>query len=872
MIQNEKEWIASVREVSLLPGSPVKQRNGLWEIISRKETWEAVAPRFFDDHLERFKMIAVEVLRECDPKFELEKDQRFAAGLHGKSLKHSHSLRKGLSETLALLGCSPERLTSCTQGKAELVAAFSVQEILMDADWLLWASLNEHLPTLAEAAPVPFLNAVENALLQNPCPFVEIYSQEGSGVMGQNYLTGLLWAMETLAWHGDYLQRVTVLLGELAAIDPGGNWANRPSNSLKDIFLPWFPQTCAPISKRKAAIIALIKEQPTVGWKLIVSLLPGWHSSSMGCRKPLWRNFVSSEWSNKVTKGEYWEQVKIYADILVELAITDTAKLPELAQQLEHIPEPAHSRALEHMGSKAVLELPEEVRLRVWESMIALVAKHRKFSNANWVMSDETIARIEAGAAKLAPVSPVLVHHRLFSEREFELYEKVGVENFKEQQKQIEVRRKAAVVEVLNFDGIGGLLDFARTVNFPTVVGQALGGVEDVSVERELLPVMLKTEDKVINEFIGGFVWGRFWVEGLEKGLEWVDSISFADWTVSQKAAFFTLLPFLQGAWKRAEFVLGNDKSEYWSNIRIRTFGLRNKDEALEAVEKLLDFGRPGAALLCVFDIVSGSKEVSFPARLAVKALICSLTTPEKIGSFDSYAISEVIKWLQNNPETDPDELFQVEWEYLPILDHDSGGEPKTIEGRLASNPSFFCEVIKAVFRSDKIKKEDHKPTEREQKVAENAYRLLHGWRKIPGTDTSGVFDGERFKKWLEAAVLKTKESGHYRIATNQIGGVLSYSPPDPDGLWIHRDVAEALNAKDANEMRSGFTCEWFNRRGVHGFSAGDEERKLAADFTQKADALEERGYQRIATSVRELAKGYEREAEREAKRGPMGG
>lgn len=40
--------------------------------------------------------------------------------------------------------------------------------------------------------------------------------------MGRNYMTGLLWAMETLAWDAEYLTRVIVILGELAARDPGG--------------------------------------------------------------------------------------------------------------------------------------------------------------------------------------------------------------------------------------------------------------------------------------------------------------------------------------------------------------------------------------------------------------------------------------------------------------------------------------------------------------------------------------------------------------------------------------------------------------------------------------------------------------------------
>ena len=120
------------------------------------------------------------------------------------------------------------------------------------------------LPTLAEAAPGEFLTAVEKALRKIPCPFDKLFSQEGSGITGGNYMTGLLWALETLAWDEQYLVKVTVLLGKLASHDPGGNWANRPDNSLKTIFLPWLPQTIASVKKRKVAIQTLQKECPKI--------------------------------------------------------------------------------------------------------------------------------------------------------------------------------------------------------------------------------------------------------------------------------------------------------------------------------------------------------------------------------------------------------------------------------------------------------------------------------------------------------------------------------------------------------------------------------------------------------------------------------
>ena len=41
-----------------------------------------------------------------------------------------------------------------------------------------------------------------------------------------------------------------------------------------------------------------------------------------------------------------------------------------------------------------------------------------------------------------------------------------------------------------------------------------------------------------------------------------------------------------------------------------------------------------------------------------------------------------------------------------------------------------------------------------------------------------------------------------------------------------YREIAEALNAKDGSELREGFAIELYNMRGVHGYSAGDEERE----------------------------------------------
>ena len=94
------------------------------------------------------------------------------------------------------------------------------------------------------------------------------------------------------------------------------------------------------------------------------------------------------------------------------------------------------------------------------------------------------------------------------------------------------------------------------------------------------------------------------------------------------------------------------------------------------------------------------------------------------------------------------------------------------------------------------------------------------------------------------------------------VGHVLVHGPADPSGLWIHRFVAEALNAKDAGDMREGFRSALFNSGGVHWVDPkGGPERELAAKYSEQADDLENMGFQRVATTVRQLAESYTRQA-----------
>ncbi|EOT1260511.1 hypothetical protein [Escherichia coli] len=121
-------------------------------------------------------------------------------------------------------------------------------------DHRLFVSLRDQLPLLAEAAPGPFLDALEQLLKGNGEMIAPIFNEDKGLLTPRSHYHGLKWALEALAWEQTYLLRAAICLAKLAVIDPGGTYSDRPLNSLRTIFLAWSPNTWAPVKVRNAII------------------------------------------------------------------------------------------------------------------------------------------------------------------------------------------------------------------------------------------------------------------------------------------------------------------------------------------------------------------------------------------------------------------------------------------------------------------------------------------------------------------------------------------------------------------------------------------------------------------------------------------
>ncbi|MEQ8268300.1 MAG: hypothetical protein RH982_13985 [Parvibaculum sp.] len=847
-------WIVRLRQALADQSNVVSFKNGVWRILDRVEVWGALGNRLFNNHLEAFERIALTVLQEVDPKFELPAEERYVASVHGKVLRHSDAIRQGVADTLAILGSHSEALVRCTERNATFLADLLVEKVLVDADWRLWASLDRLLPSLAESSPKEFLKAVDVATNQRPSPFKKLFEEEGSGFMGGNYLTGLLWGIEALAWHPEYLSMATLLLGNLHVQDPGGQWSNRPLNSLVDIYLPWMPHTTASVQVQQAAIKALRKEAPEADWHLLLKLLPNQTRSTSGTYEPKWRNFAPESREKSATKNQYLEQVNFFANELVDIAEKHPEKIAELVSHFDSLPSSAFSRGVALLEMRADEGIDEGQRSQIWGELVSVVSKHRKYSHAIWSLPESSLEKLEAVADSLQPDAPEQRYLRLFTERDFELYS--NTEDWRSEAKRLSEQRARAVAEVYDRSGVDGVVEFAETAEAPFKVGVALAEAVAVPTERDFIGQLLAASDDRQRRFVRGYLLRQY----ERAGVAWIESVGIGSWPKEQQAAFFVAIGFFEPVWQKAVEVLGESQNLYWRNVDAN--GYVDAGNFPYAIEKLLENGRPGIAVECLGGMLHRGKFAD--SDLLVRSLRALAASDDEVSSpLEGYHIVELVKQLQQREDVDSELKAQVEWVVLPVLESHEEVTPKFLELKLARNPDFYISVIQMIFRSNR-EQEKKSISESDQRRAANAYRLLFNWRTPPGITDEGKFDARQFRVWLDEVVRLSRVSGHLDVALLKCGEVLVHTPADESGLWIDRSVADALNEKEFEKMRRGYVTGVFNSRGAHWIDpSGKPEYELSEEYAQRAAEVELVGLPRFAETLREISEGYKHDGDR---------
>jgi len=834
---------------------PLEQEGDAWAMRAPVDAFVLLGFLISTDDLRKLAGVVTKVFSEPDPALELPPEERFYAGITGKQLKHSDWLRRGLATTLLLMAEFHEEARFGPPGTSaqDYVNGLVGNLPGIHSDYRAVASLYGVLPIIAEAAPRPLLEALGHLTEGDGQKILPIFQDKEADLFhSSSPHTALLWALETLAWDPEYLADATLILARLARIDPGGKLANRPIRSLREIFLIWYPGTNASLEQKLSAIDQITRAEPTVAWDLLIELLPKYHDIASPTAKPRYREAGASR-AETITYATIGKGYKQIVDRVLKLVGDDHTRWITVIRQLSSLSPQDRETAVGLLDtfSKGA---EGDAKTALWSVLRAEVNRHRRFSNADWVMKDTDLHRLEEILAILQPSDPRTQIAWLFDEYNPDLPD-VDLLN---QWEVVQSRRTEAALDLFQSKGTSGILELAAMAKLPAQVGYAFAnGATPDQVELLVTESIKKSpEPDLFTIALSAGAEFRFkstWRDIIERALE------NGKWNPRQVGALVLAFSDEAETWRFVESLGPEVDSFFWSHKSIRP--IKGDADTLEYMaKKYLGHGRAVAALQSAW--YSGSVVSSQTLLRILDAAVSEINaSPDIVSTNLAFEVEQVLSNLRVKGDVPAIEIAKREYAYLPLLQHRQGN--LTIHSLLVEDPEFFVSVLCDIFKPSSG--ESREPTEAQRARASASYRVLSELNLVPGFRGEAA-DPAQLASWTAQVRVLAAARDRAAIADEYIGHVLAHAPNDPeDQAWPHRLVRNLIESLANERIEQGIRIERSNMRGptMRGpFEGGNQERALAGMIREWGAKTVE--WSRTTNLLRDMAAQWERHAEYE--------
>ena len=625
---------------------------------------------------------------------------------------YSEWLRDGLATTLLLLAVWSVPAEVNLGGETGQEFANSLLKDLpgLRTDPRVLTSLKDELPLLAEAAPDPLLEALER-MLEGDGALIRPIFNEHEGFLHPTYKhTGVLWALETMAWDPEYFRRAALALARLATIDPGVKIGNTPANSLAEIFILWHPNTNASWAQRLSALNEIAESFPEVGWKLVTTLLPSWHGISSPTAKPKLREAGASD-RHPITNRELWENQAAVARLAVTLAGDDESRWLDLLPRIFAFAPPERQIAIEGLDQTMSKAGPESLK-RLWAKLRDEVTRHERFSRAEWILPRDQLAPLQTLAAKYAPTDPITPVAAMFDT--WALDDSADITNSNQQ-------RRAVVLRLYHDGGPDAVLRLAGSARVPYLIVEAIGGA---GLTASQIPDLLSRslhEDPGSTLTLG--LSGLFrQMVGAEDAEVWLRSAA-ADGGLGAEAISALLQAWPDGreTWRAVHRFGPECVAAYWTR-RSPSYLAGTRRALLQRNLMFLRFGRAVEAIQSSLNRINEvPTELLFRMLDGVIPELNSKAVP--VNTMTSYYIENALEALDGRVDASEEQIALREYSFLPLLEF--GSRSLRVHRLMAHNPAFYHQILRDVFKGENEKETPDEPDDRARARWRLNYSLL---------------------------------------------------------------------------------------------------------------------------------------------------
>lgn len=854
-------------ELLLLDNSPVWSIGHTRGLVSKIDTLYAINRYLAWKDIEQFLHVAQLVLSEDDPSLDLPEEDRWAAGIYGKTREISSALRKGISETLVLLAVHgnllfQERMGNDIQNKIEVF----VDSLLCPLTVRNLEAQSSDLPLYAEASPELFLQILEDDLNSNYPQSLKLMRPVSTGIFGRNPRTGLLWALESIAWSPEYLIRVIRILAKLSKPEINDNWVNKPRESLSAIFRCWMPQTAASLEQRMDALEYLVGEFPEIAWSLCVEQFDGTKKIGTYNYKPRWRTDAHGAGEPVGGKERYDFVIKA-----LQLALNweryTSEMLGDLVACIGQLPNQFHQSIwalIETWGNTAAESEKSILRERIRTSIYTRRAKSEN-------KQTEIVESARTAYEFLEPTDIILRHEWLFRKPWVEeSYDELVDEDldYRVRDNRIEALRREALTVIMTELGVQGVLNLAVRGECANIIGGLLSNIlsgsrEVLKLIEDILAIGPLEDSNVRESVISGLL------HGLESqgGVEQVSQLFKMNETID-KVSLLLLAPFDKKIWGIVETLGVSEQERYWKSVVPAWMGHLEPESLLYAIDHLIAVYRPRAA----FKNVQHNLKVIPPNHLLRLMSAIANSSKEPTGTYmlESYHVTRAFKLLTESGEIPVDKLAGLEFQFIDAFSNTEYKIPN-LERQIGEHPELFVQAVAMAYKRADGGEDPAELRAPNQQVKEQrasaAYKLLDKLSAIPGNNSDGQLNSDRIGDWVQKVRELAKELSRGDVCDMCLGKLFSKAPIGEDGIWPTEPVCKVLERIVNEQVSRGVITGLYNARGVHWRGeGGDDERKLADKYGDWAKGLEY-SYPQVAALLRRMSKSYSYDAIEEDRR-----
>ncbi|TRX34982.1 hypothetical protein FNW52_12640 [Flavobacterium sp. ZT3R18] len=848
-----------------LEDSPLLQIGDTWRLTSPLDLWDSLSGSLTEND---FKLLAESFLliyQNTDNQEDNNDGTIYIIHPFSKPKKYSSWAKEGLIQSLILISQYGDGLKLSKLQKPELWVDVLIDKLLYNATGEQWITLDQKLPLISEASPNSFLKAVYHSLQMEDPTIISMFKSK-KGFLGESSNhTGLLWALEGLAWLPEYFYDSTIILLKLSELDPGGNLVNRPSNSLIEIYKPWHFQTLTPFEERMEILKTAVRKEKKEGWKLLTKLLPENHGSASPTHKMRWRLFDKNINLN-YTYGEIYATYSVVVDLLLELFDGTDEKLAQLIGHSAIMTSYEDSEKMLSFIEKASSQIPKNSTL-ARDKTRKILYHHRSYPTADWSLSDDILARYQTLYDTLEPDDIVLKYKWLFDSFHVDFpdgkfREEDDEDQYQKRFKRIEEVRIEALEIIIDTIGLDKAIELANTPDSSRSIGETLAVI--LQGEAEILAVLcvLKKEEPNLD-IVHRFVEIKVIKDGLDWAFEIFKKLQKEGFEDEQLAQFFIPLYPSKELWDFIEHTTNTLKQTYWHSIYPRFYHI-SVEEKIIGMNYLLYYKRFITAINTAY-MIKGD----LPTELLTEILHRAATEESLEQNFlREHEVSSLFKTLEKREDLNHEALIKLEWLYLKILgSYGSEYKPKYLHQELAESPEFFIEILKWSYmpKDDKRKEEERKVLSPEalKSFAEQGYQLFNDFKTIPGIQKDNTINPDQLNVWIDAVRQLAEEADRIEMADMQIGKLLAQFSEANKDYWPPDEISEVIERINTKGLKDNFSIAVTNKRGFTSrgpFDGGTIERDNAAHFKKLAD-LHKFKHPNLSEIFNQIAFGYLQDA-----------